>query len=164
MIAIIAGLLLWCLIILLHVIGAGIGTTGTIILAALGAVLIASYAIQSLKVSTTGIELQTREQTTSPVELQIRLPSFDYIAFLCYLAFIACIGAAIYWSFLPTPNQVCVEGYPTWQCPKRDDPSSPALFAGLVFRWTLAFAAVAAIVLLVKARRKRAAPKEAPKE
>jgi hypothetical protein len=85
----------------LNPLGIDLGSTATIILLTLGAILVASYAIQSFKISASGVEIQTREQTSAPVQFSIDIPKIDYVKIACYLAVFAFILLGIILSLLP---------------------------------------------------------------
>jgi hypothetical protein len=91
---IISGVFLWCFVVVAHMAGVQLGATATIILLSLGAVLVASYAIKTVKVSASGFELTTKEEVVSPVQLHVsmpsslpRLPQIDWVKCLCYIIF-----------------------------------------------------------------------------
>jgi hypothetical protein len=137
MVAIIAGGFLWLFVIASLLFGINLGATPTVILLSLGAVLVASYAIQSIKVSATGFELKTRDQPVTPVQIKISAPKFpriDYLRLVCWLAILSPAILIFYASFFADIQP--------WDIDQT------------VLIWFLLFAAIGIVTLVVRWIRK----------
>ena len=94
--------MLW-VIVISTIVGVELGSPAIVILLALGAILIASRAVQSFKASMSGIELQTRSIETSPTQFNFKIPPLDYVRLVCILIF--CFTAVLFVvsTFIPEP-------------------------------------------------------------
>jgi hypothetical protein len=127
MIAIAAGVFLWCFVIVSYVVGTDLGSTTTLLLLALGAILVASYSIQSMKISASGFEITTREHQSAPVQLNISIPTFDYINLACLLAVLSFVLLGVLFTLMPHD----------------DPPSSATTRVGTLLIWSAIFSVVA---------------------
>lgn len=66
MIAIITGVALWLFVLFSYFIHLDIGSNATIALLSIGSFFIASYAIETFKLSADGVEFRTRERPEEP--------------------------------------------------------------------------------------------------
>lgn len=156
MLAIVAGVFLWCFVILGYAFGLELGTTASVLLLSLGAVLVASYAIQSVKLSATGFELKTR-QTTTPIHLHIQLPRMNYVNIACYAVIFVFVFFGIATSLLPSLESICRNRTPYSHCDAFElFPDDASVRVRILFYWAMFFSAIALATLFIKWLKARA--------
>jgi hypothetical protein len=87
MIPILAGGCLWLLVILLAVAGVELGSAAISMLLALGAILVASSIVDTVKVSASGFEFKTKQ----PDKIEFSLPKIDYFNTICWIFIVGTI-------------------------------------------------------------------------
>ena len=125
--------LIWC-----RFTGWDLGATATVILVALGAVLIAAASIDTIKLSTDGLELKTRE--TKVVNTRITIPRLDLVKIFCWVVIFLSIVIYVYLSLLERPDYGNTTFY--------DNTVTLA-------QWATFFSAISILLLIVKAWRAR---------
>ena len=165
MLALIAGIMLWILVIGFSIAHIDMGNTSMVLLLALGAVLIASSSVESIKINLTGVELKTKNVQTSPI--QITLPKIDYLGALAALLFASFIVLEVYASTLPPAPKIHDPNDLSYSNPFIDDPNSLQVRLSHLITWifflALGTAAVAGAARYFRKKRDTSASASAEK-
>jgi hypothetical protein len=94
MVPIFAGFALWLCIAILTMAGVQLGSAAITLLLGLGAILIASSAVDTIKLNLSGFELKTKQGQSEAINFSnFGLPKLDYFSVICW-SIIACTGLA----------------------------------------------------------------------
>jgi len=91
MIPILTGIVLWLLVMIMALAKVDLGSNTMGMLLALGAILIASSAVDTVKFSLNGFEFKTKK----PDALDFKLPDIDYVSAFCWVFIIVSTPIAI---------------------------------------------------------------------